>query len=251
MTAGEHTALSATFAWASGTDSTAVTVNVTERPGLTLSLRPGQADAQLGETLTVAYELTNTGNAADSVRLVVDTRLGMVTGSPAAVLLGPFETVTGEFRVRPEQRALEGTVEGILVTAEGRHTAAHDRIALPVTQGDGLFESWARIPTSVFVGTSLYPGNDTRAATPAYGFESAGMVRPGMRLAVSAHSAPAGSERVRVPWISDGTTIPGRSLDGPVRRGSGTIVHAHLADRRIRAPGSGRAGRRPERQIRR
>lgn len=191
VTAGEHTALSATFDWKSGTDSTAVTVHVTERSGLMLSLRPGQADAQLGEALAVSFELTNTGNAADSVRLVVDTRLGMVTDSPAAVLLGPFETVTGEFHVRPEERALEGTVEGILVTAEGRHSAAHDRIELPVTRGDGLFESWARIPTSVFVGTSLYPGNDTRAATPAYGFESAGLVRPGVRLAVSAHSAPA------------------------------------------------------------
>jgi len=191
VTAGEHLAVSARFEWESGTDSTAVTVHVAERAGLTLSLRPDQADARLGEPLAVSFELANTGNASDSVRLVVDTRLGTVTDSPAVVLLGPFETVTGEFHVRPEERALAGTVEGILVTAEGRHTAAHDRIELPVTRGDGLFESWARIPTSVFVGTSLYPGNDTRAATPAYGFESAGMVRPGIRLAVSAHSAPA------------------------------------------------------------
>jgi hypothetical protein len=191
VTAGEHMALRATFDWESGTDSTAVTVLVTERSGLSLNLTPGQADARLGEALTVRFELTNTGNAPDSVRLFVDTRLGMVTDSPAAVLIGPFETVTGEFQVRPEKRALEGTVEGILVTAEGRRSAEHDRIELPVTRGDGLFENWARIPTSVFVGTSLYPGNDTRAASPAYGFESAGMVRPGIRLAVSAHSAPA------------------------------------------------------------
>ena len=191
VTAGEHTALSATFAWDSGTDSTAVTVNVAERTGLTVRLMPERTEAQLGETLTVGFELTNTGNAADSVRLVIDTRLGMVTDSPAVVLLGPFETVTGDFRIRPEQRSLEGTLEGILVTAEGRRAAAHDRIELPVLRGGGLFESWARIPTSLFVGTSLYPGNDAWAATPAYGFESAGLVRPGIRLAVSAHSAPA------------------------------------------------------------
>ncbi len=190
VTAGEHIALTASFEWNSGSDSTAVTVEVTEQAGLRLSLTPHQADARIGEYLIVGFELTNTGNAADSVSLAIDTDLGEVMDLPTVVLLEPFETVSGEFRIRPEQRTLEGTVKGILITAEGRNTAAHYRIALAVTRGDGLFDSWARMPTSVFVGTSLYPGSETRASAPAFGFESAGMVRPGIRLSVRAHNAP-------------------------------------------------------------
>lgn len=188
--AGERIALTAVFNWDTGSDSTSVVVEVTEQAGLSLVLSSDQADARIGESLVVNYELTNTGNATDSVILIMDTQLGRVSDLPQVVILGPFETISGSARVRPEQRALEGSVESILLMATGRSTATHDRIELPVTRGDGLFDSWARMPTSVFVGASLYPGSDARASAPAFGFESAGMVKPGMRLAVRAHNSP-------------------------------------------------------------
>jgi hypothetical protein len=190
VTAGEHIALTASFHSSSGTDLASVLVDVSENPGLRLSLTSDQADARLGESLVVRFELTNTGNAPDSVNLLIDTELGDVADAPTAVLIGPFETVEGEFSIRPEERSHEGTIKGILMTAEGRSAASHDRIALPVTRGDGLFDQWAKIPTSIFIGTSLFPGDDSRASAPAFGFESAGLVRPGVRLSVRAHNAP-------------------------------------------------------------
>jgi hypothetical protein len=190
VTAGEHIALTASFHSESGTDLASVLVHVTENPGLRLSLTPDRLDARLGESLVVRFELTNTGNAPDSVSLLIDTELGEVADGPSSVLIGPFESIEGEFSVRPEARGLEGTIQGILMTAQGRGAASHDRISLPVTRGDGLFDQWAKIPTSIFLGTSLYPGGDSRASAPAFGFESAGMIRPGIRLSVRAHNAP-------------------------------------------------------------
>ena len=190
VTAGEHIALTASFHSSSGTDLASVLVDVSENPGLRVSLTPDRADARLGESLVVRFELTNTGNAPDSVNLLIDTELGDVSDGPTAVLVGPFESIEGEFSIRPEERSLEGTIKGILMTAEGRNAASHDRIALPVTRGDGLFDQWAKIPTSIFLGTSLYPGGNSRASAPAFGFESAGMIRPGIRLSVRAHNAP-------------------------------------------------------------
>lgn len=190
VTAGEHLALEARFHSSYGTDLASVLVTVEERAGLRISLSTDKAEARVGEDLVVGYELVNVGNAPDSVRLRIDSDLGEIVDAPETILIEPFETARGTFSVRPERRTLAGTVGGILVTAEGRSTGAHHRVEVPVARSEAWMDRWARIPTSVFVGTSLLPGPDARAASPAYGIESFGMIRPGVLLSVRAHSAP-------------------------------------------------------------
>ncbi|MCL7927074.1 MAG: hypothetical protein M8841_04725 [marine benthic group bacterium] len=190
VTAGEHVALTARFHSESTTDLVSVLVEVSRIPGLTLRIAPKAEEARIGEDLPVQFTLTNSGNAPDSVELSVDTRLGEVVDLLPAVTLGPFESVSGSFTVRPRQSDLSGSREGILMTAHGETASSHDRTEVSVFDQKGLLDQWASIPTSVFVGTSLYPGSDGRASTPAYAVESAGMLYPGVRVSVRAHSAP-------------------------------------------------------------
>jgi hypothetical protein len=190
LEAGPRDAVLAMFSRNGRTDTALVRIEIRPRSGLAITAAPERPELEVGERLEVRFEISNRGNAPDTVRLEVDTRLGEAEGLPESIVLEPFGRLAGVFTVRTDSRALEGSSVGVLVTVLGAESAAHGRFTIAVRRDDGPFDRWARIPTSVFLGTSLYPGSGSLATAPAFGFESGGFLRPDVRLAVSAHRAP-------------------------------------------------------------
>lgn len=190
LEAGPREAVVAVLARDGTRDSAVARVEIRPRRGLALRLSSDRPEVRLGERMAVRFEVANRGNAPDTVRLAVDTRIGTVRGLPAFLVVEPFGRSEGSFQVDVEAPSLAGSSAGILVTARGAGPAVHERLAIPVRLDEGPFDRWARIPTSVFVGTSLYPGTGSLASSPAFGIESGGLLRPDVRLSVSAHGAP-------------------------------------------------------------
>lgn len=187
LPAGMRTAALVLFRTPAQVDTVEVEVKIAAVAGFRLSLARSGGPAAPGSRAGLSFEVTNQGNVADTLALELDSRLGPGRDLPAALALGPFETVRGELSIEVAASALPLPTL-VVARAVGRHDTAFATLEMPVGQPDGFLSSFVRMPTRVFFGSSVR-GTGPGDVTPVYGIEAEGRLREGLGLRVEAHGA--------------------------------------------------------------
>lgn len=192
LTAGPATAVVVAFAEPSGaTHNVSLPVRVAETSGLRASLAAAEQPAAPGSRLRLRYQVTNVANVADTVALSVETRLGVEVEDSPRLTLAPFETRAGEIALEVSPEAIPMPTV-VILRVKGRTSATFATREVPVGAEDGFLASLVRVPTRLFVGSSVR-SDPAGGGGPAYGLEAEGLLRPGVRLRVSSHSAANGA----------------------------------------------------------
>ena len=191
LAAGRHNAAMVVYTAPGIVDTVTLELDVAIRRGISVSLA-SERRAEPGSRLRFRYELTNSGNVADTVTLRLETQLGRVRGGSRTVLLPPFSTRQGNFEVDVAQTAQPGP-SLVVIKATGQDMAGVGSLEVMVGRGDdGFLASLVTVPTRLFIGSSARSGTGGNVGS-TFGLKAAGDLRPGLRLSVSAHDTQTGT----------------------------------------------------------
>lgn len=219
LPAGRRPALTTLFR--SGTDADTARADVVVRPrtGFRLSLgTTGRATP--GSRLSVTWEATNRGNVADTIALKLDTRLGDGRALPGPVVLSPFATVRGQLEIDVSPAALPMPTL-VVVKAHGVHDTTFATLEVPVQDREGVFGSLVRVPTRLFLGSSVESGG---SAAPAFGIQAEGLLRTGVRLRVEAHGRGRDVSSFAFRGLNIGPSFHAQLDSRPVSAAVGDVV---------------------------
>ncbi|MCL7960208.1 MAG: hypothetical protein M8861_08455, partial [marine benthic group bacterium] len=111
--------------------------------------------ASRGRTLKVYFRVTNVGNAPDTAVILAIPHANLAAEEPPPVfVLGQGQSAEGVLRLEVFPDAAIGTAAAARLTVEGE-TAVPADVSSVIQEPGGLFSGVVRVPTSVFVGTTI------------------------------------------------------------------------------------------------
>ncbi len=111
--------------------------------------------ASRGRTLKVHFRVTNVGNATDTAVILAVPHSNLAADEPPPVfVLDQGQSAEGILRLEVFPDAAIGTAATARLTVEGE-TAIPADVSSVIQEPGGLFSGVVRVPTSVFVGTTI------------------------------------------------------------------------------------------------
>ncbi len=111
--------------------------------------------ASRGRTLKVHFRVTNVGNATDTAVILAVPHANLAADEPPPVfVLDQGQSAEGILRLEVFPDADIGTAASARLTVEGE-TAIPADVSSVIQEPGGLFSGVVRVPTSVFVGTTI------------------------------------------------------------------------------------------------
>ncbi len=147
--------------------------------------------ASRGRTLDIHFRVTNTGNATDTAIIVAIPHGNVAVDEPPPVyILDPGQTAEGVLRLEVFAEATIGTAAAARLTVEGE-TAVPVDVSTVIQEPGSLFAGVVRVPTSVFVGTTIRQRADARSvANPVIAIRGRGTVAANTEIEYGFRSTP-------------------------------------------------------------
>ncbi|MBK5097828.1 MAG: hypothetical protein JJE01_08600 [Gemmatimonadetes bacterium] len=147
--------------------------------------------ASRGRTLKVHFRVTNTGNAPDTAVIIAIPHGNVANDEPPPVyVLDQGQSAEGVLRLEVFADAAIGTAAAARLTVEGE-TAIPADVSAVIQEPGGLFSGVVRVPTSVFVGTTIRQRADANSvANPVIAVWGRGTVAAETEIEYGFRSTP-------------------------------------------------------------
>jgi len=147
--------------------------------------------ASRGRTLEIHFKVTNVGNAPDTAIVLTIPHGNVAVDEPPPIyVLDPGQSADGVMRLEVFADAAIGTAAVARLTVEGE-TAVPVSVSTVIQEPGSLFSGLVRVPTSVFVGTTIRQRADANSvANPVVAIRGRGLVAADTEIEYGFRSTP-------------------------------------------------------------